>query len=351
MNKINHSQKSFSSLILNWFDISGRHDLPWQHNKTPYRVWVSEIMLQQTQVSTVIPYYLRFMECFPTLETLATASEDEVLHYWTGLGYYSRARNLQRAAKYIIERFAGVFPDNLNDLISLPGIGRSTAGAILSIAFQKKATLLDGNVKRVLTRFAGINEWPGEKKTEAQLWELAENFTPEKRTADYSQAIMDLGATLCKRSKPQCSACPLQKKCVANAENLQAVLPRSKPRKILPLRKTTLIIFQHKDTIFLEKRASQGIWGGLWSLPAVNNPQEIQHQFAHLFHFDEKNITPLANFRHTFSHFHLEVTPIKILVSKIKPKVMASDQQIWYNLSQPAMIGLPGPIKKLLRAL
>jgi len=198
--------------VLKWFDQFGRKNLPWQQNKTPYRVWVSEIMLQQTQVTTVIPYYERFMSIFPTLKSLAEAKEDAVLHLWTGLGYYSRARNLHRTAKLIQENFHGIFPDTLDALQELPGIGRSTAAAILSIAFQKPATILDGNVKRVLSRLFAITEWPGEKETLEKLWKIAEKLTPNERVDDYTQAMMDIGATICIRGKPHCENCPLQKK-------------------------------------------------------------------------------------------------------------------------------------------
>ncbi|HSW70342.1 MAG TPA: A/G-specific adenine glycosylase, partial [Gammaproteobacteria bacterium] len=253
----------FQSQLLQWFDQYGRHDLPWQQDKTPYRVWVSEIMLQQTQVTTVIPYYQRFMERFPDIKTLANADEDTVMHYWSGLGYYRRARYLHAAAKKIMSDFHGKFPDNLADLITLPGIGRSTAGAILSIAFQKQAAILDGNVKRVLTRLHGITDSIDEKT----LWPLAEKYTPIHRTDHYAQAMMDLGATLCVRGKPRCEVCPFNKKCVAHTKDIAASLPIKKPRKSLPVHEATFLILRHKDLVLLEKRAPIGVWAGLWSLP------------------------------------------------------------------------------------
>jgi A/G-specific adenine glycosylase len=259
----------FRTLILNWFDQHGRKNLPWQINKTPYRVWLSEIMLQQTQVNTVIPYFLRFLQQFPDLQTLSRAHEDEVLHLWAGLGYYSRARNLHRAARAIMENNHGEFPDTLVDLINIPGIGPSTAGAVLALAFNKRATILDGNVKRVLTRLHGIRKPINDKKTEQQLWDLAENYTPQKRIADYTQAMMDLGATCCTRARPSCSQCPLQRYCVAYKLGLVETLPAKKQSRSLPVRQATFVILKKGDTFFLEKRPSTGIWGSLWSLPEL----------------------------------------------------------------------------------
>lgn len=350
MSTLNKSQ--FQKLILNWFDQHGRKDLPWQQNKTPYRVWVSEIMLQQTQVTTVIPYFLRFMERFPDLDSLANADADEVLHLWSGLGYYSRARNLHRAAKMISE--LKQFPDDLSELEKLPGIGRSTAGAILSIAFGKQATILDGNVKRVLTRLYGITEWPGEKKVIDQLWKIAENLTPSERTADYSQAIMDLGATLCIRSKPQCEKCPLEKNCVAHAQGIEKTLPASKPRKALPVRQATLLVLQHEDTVLLEKRPPAGIWGGLWCLPEMSghlSVSEVKKMCAKQFKCSIDTIKTNDFFRHTFSHFHLDILPIIVTLKKVAIRVMEDNQQIWYNLRNPAEVGLPAPVKKLLNGI
>ena len=241
------SPKKFQTQILSWFDQHGRKTLPWQLNKTPYRVWVSEIMLQQTQVSTVIPYFQRFMERFPDVASLAAATEDEVLHLWTGLGYYSRARNLHRTAKIVMEMHQGVFPDELEALEKLAGIGRSTAGAIRPLAFEKKAAILDGNVKRVLTRLHGITEWPGENKVAAQLWSLAEKYSPEQRIADYTQAMMDIGATLCVRGTPRCGDCPFQKFCVAYQQGIAKDLPKKKPSAKIPVRQATLLVFLKND--------------------------------------------------------------------------------------------------------
>lgn len=341
----------FQKKIVSWFDKHGRKTLPWQHAKTPYRVWVSEVMLQQTQVNTVIPYFERFMQHFPTIESLSAAAEDDVLHLWTGLGYYSRARNLHQSAKKIMEQFDGIFPATFDDLLLLPGIGRSTAGAILAIAYQQKATILDGNVKRVLTRFSGITEWPGEKSALEKLWKIAELFTPEKRIADYTQAMMDLGATVCVRGKPLCETCPLEKNCVARQLGLEKQLPKPKPKKYMPIKQVTLLIMQLGETVFLEKRATSGIWGGLWSLPewpGFIEEQQIPEYCSSQFKLKVEQILQGKLFRHTFSHYHLDILPIFIRVEAKPVKLMDHDQQIWYNLNGSQKIGLPAPVKKIL---
>jgi A/G-specific adenine glycosylase len=352
----NLTPAKFQNLVLNWFDQHGRKTLPWQENKTPYRVWISEIMLQQTQVSTVIPYFQRFLEQFPSIASLATASEDAVLHLWTGLGYYSRARNLQRTAKIIIQEHLSQFPDSIDELQNLPGIGRSTAGAIRALAFGKKATILDGNVKRFLTRLHGITEWPGENKITNGLWSRAEYYTPEKRIADYTQAMMDIGATICIRGTPRCQECPLQKCCVAHKLGIEKTLPKKKPAKKIPVRQATMLVFLNPDNqrVLLEKRPAKGIWGGLWSLPEISGiaaAQEIRRVTTLRFKYRIKDIQFGASFRHTFSHFHLDIVPAFISLPKTAGKIMEADQQIWYNLRQPDAIGLPAPIKNLLMGI
>ncbi len=342
---------NFQKKLLAWFDKHGRKTLPWQQNKTPYRVWVSEVMLQQTQVSTVIAYFERFMQHFPTVESLAKAPEDAVLHLWTGLGYYSRARNLHRSAKKIVDEFAGVFPDTLDDLQQLPGIGRSTAGAILAIAFHEKATILDGNVKRVLTRFLGITEWPGEKLSLEKLWRTAESLTPEKRIADYTQAMMDLGAMICVRGKPLCAMCPLEKNCIARTAGIEKNLPQSKPKKRIPVKQATLLILQYKQTIFLQKRPALGIWGGLWSLPELTGfaaNEMITIYCAEHFKLRLQQMKTGEIFRHTFTHYHLDILPVFIALQTKPIKMKENDQQIWYNRHASPMVGLPAPVKKIL---
>ncbi len=345
---------NFQKTILAWFDRHGRKTLPWQFDKTPYRVWVSEIMLQQTQVSTVIPYFERFMQRFPDIHALANAKEDEVLHLWTGLGYYSRARNLQRTAQQVTQNFNGVLPDNLEQLQLLPGIGRSTAGAILAIAFKKRATILDGNVKRVLTRLFGITDWPGEKKVADRLWEIAEMLSPTERIDDYTQAMMDIGATVCVRGKPVCEKCPLTGICRAKQLGIEKTLPHPKPKKSLPIRQATLLILRHAEHVVLEKRAPTGIWGGLWSLPELPDFAEENVINAYCRQRLQLPVTEInwgKPFRHTFSHFHLDILPAFITLPHKPAKIMDSEQQIWYNLNQSQTVGLPAPIKKLLRNL
>lgn len=345
----------FQKIVLTWFDQHGRKTLPWQQNKTPYRVFVSEIMLQQTQVSTVIPYFQRFITQFPTVQTLATANEDDVLHLWTGLGYYNRARHLHRTANIIVQSYNGQFPNDLLELQKLPGIGRSTAGAIAAIAFEKQAAILDGNVKRVLTRLHGMTEWPGEKKTLEQLWMLAEQYTPKKRIADYTQAMIDIGATLCIRGKPHCNRCPLQLFCVAHQLGIAKNLPKSKPSNPLPTRQTTLLIIRkNHHLILLEKRPPHGIWGGLWSMPEIlNHPsqEDIRTHCQQRFRCQVKQIDFGKDFRHTFSHFHLQIRPVIITIKETRGKALEKDQQIWYNLQQPEAVGLPAPVKKLLQEM
>tara|TARA_R110000868_G_scaffold116452_1_gene310047 strand:+ start:206 stop:1261 length:1056 start_codon:yes stop_codon:yes gene_type:complete len=343
----------FSTAILQWFDQHGRKHLPWQQNKTPYRVWISEIMLQQTQVSTVIPYFERFMQRFPDLPTLAASNTDDVLHQWAGLGYYSRARNLHRAAQMVMQTFDGHFPDNLEAMQTLPGIGRSTAGAILSIAFEQRATILDGNVKRVLARYLSITDPVNERSVEKSLWETATTLTPPTRSADYTQAIMDLGATLCTRTKPQCTSCPLVTTCKGHAEGIAELLPRKKATREIPTHIATFLILRAEQSILLEKRPPHGIWGGLWSLPEISgtpNKKLIHELCEQQLHLNIKSFTALKSFRHTFSHYHLEIHPVMV-PTQLPAKIMADTDQIWYNPNQPAAIGLPKPVQLIMRNL
>ncbi len=353
-----NKDRLFSEQLLAWFDQHGRKDLPWQHDKTPYRVWVSEIMLQQTQVASVIEYYQRFMQSFPSIQSLAEANEDMVLEHWAGLGYYARARNLHKAAKVVMNELKGIFPNTLEEIVRLPGIGRSTAGAILSIAFKQNACILDGNVKRVLCRFHGIEAWPGERKTENRLWSLAEQHTPNKRTDDYTQAIMDLGATCCTRSKPKCALCPFTQSCIAFKKGLQTQLPKSKPKKIIPHKETWIALIEHEGKILLEKRPPSGIWGSLYSLPEFNadltHPeahQAIESRFNIKLNLDEMHDA----IHHTFSHFKLEMKPLKLsTLHQENDKVVQiheASQFHWYAKSQLHTIGLPAPIAKYLKSL
>ena len=336
--------------LLRWFDQHGRHDLPWQHPRDGYRVWISEIMLQQTQVTTVIPYFTRFLQAFPDVCALADAPLDDVLHHWTGLGYYARARNLHRAAQQIRDAHGGHFPKDFDQLLALPGIGRSTAGAILAQAFGLRYPILDGNVKRVLTRLHAIAGWPGEKSVETQLWQIAETHTPQQRLADYTQAIMDLGATVCRRSKPQCALCPLHAQCQAYATDTVGDYPGKKPRKTIPVRSTCMLLLIDADqSVLLEQRPPSGIWGGLWSFPECPSDSDpVQWSREHL-QLQISDLHTLPSLRHTFSHFHLDITPV--LARAVSAGIMDSPQHIWYNSSRSAARGFPAPVKQLLDTL
>lgn len=345
------SKFDFAKAVLSWFDEHGRKHLPWQQDISAYRVWLSEIMLQQTQVSTVIPYFETFISTFPTVEDLASAPLDEVLHLWTGLGYYARARNLHACAKKVVEEYGGKFPQSLEALSSLPGIGRSTAGAIYSISWDLPAAILDGNVKRVLARFHAVEGWPGQAAVAAQLWKHAEQHTPKQRNAHYTQAMMDLGATVCTRSRPQCSACPLQNACAAHAEGRPDNYPGKKPPKALPVRPVQMLILRNRaGEVLLEQRPPQGVWGGLWSFPEVAADADPQ-QWAH-DHYGPAAVTEIwATIRHTFSHYHLDIIPVCLELTDAPGGVMADNRRLWYNTAQPPTVGLAAPIKRLLEQL
>ena len=337
----------FRKAVLGWYDQHGRKDLPWQQDISPYRVWVSEIMLQQTQVSTVIPYFERFMQRFPNVGALAATPIDEVLHHWTGLGYYARARNLHKAAVQVAENFNGRFPEDVDALISLPGIGRSTAGAIASISMGLRAPILDGNVKRVLSRFYAIPGWPGERAVEQELWQAAEALTPKTRLREYSQVMMDLGATLCTRSKPRCGDCPLQRHCAAHARGEETAFPGRKPGKTLPVRQTLMLLLERGDgQLLLEQRPPSGLWGGLWSLPQVDSDSDIQAALRQRG-LRAAGTTTLPAFRHTFSHFHLDIQPLHLRVRPASA-VAESASQRWVPPQRPGRLGLAAPVKKLL---
>ena len=348
MNSPNH----FSRRLLDWYDQCGRKDLPWQRAINPYRVWVSEIMLQQTQVRTVIPYFERFMARFPRVQDLAEAPVDEVLHLWTGLGYYARARNLHRAAREVCQQHGGEFPLGVEGLEALPGIGRSTAGAIASIAQGQRAAILDGNVKRVLARYHAVAGWPGESRVLKELWALAEEHTPEQRTADYTQAIMDLGATVCTRSRPACDACPLAADCSARAAGSQADYPGRKPRKALPVRETVFLILRDASGhVLLQKRPASGIWGGLWCFPELPAAADATTWCLDHFGREPAEIASGEAFRHTFSHYHLDIQSLQARLDTQPESIMAADQQLWYNVAQPPQVGLAAPVARLLNAL
>ncbi|MEN9464268.1 MAG: hypothetical protein RL217_449 [Pseudomonadota bacterium] len=340
---------SFSQTLLHWFAQHGRKDLPWQKNITPYRVWVSEIMLQQTQVLTVIPYYERFMARFPSLEALASAPIDEVLHHWSGLGYYARARNLHRCAQELMAQYQGEFPRTVSELNTLPGIGRSTAAAIASISMGVAAPILDGNVKRVLTRFYAIEGQPSIKSVENQLWHLAEKLTPSTQTGDYTQAMMDLGATLCTRTRPACGICPLAPKCQALHLGRATDFPSKKIAKLKPVKSLYLLMLQTPDGRFLlEKRPNQGIWGGLWSFPEATSSDEALLLAHKLSTGAITQVQPLPEFRHTFSHYHLDIRPLLYPLQHANAVHESTDNQAWYHPETPLAIGLAAPVRQLL---
>lgn len=343
---------SFSQRLLRWYSRNGRHDLPWQQQRTPYRVWVSEIMLQQTRVETVIPYYQSFMQQFPTVQALANAELDSVLHLWTGLGYYARARNLHRAAIKIVHEHAGRVPMSMDELTELPGIGRSTAGAILALSANQRHSILDGNVRRVLARHRGIGGWPGKAEVLRELWNVADACTPAAQVADYTQAIMDLGATVCLKSKPQCPLCPVADDCYARLHNRQQDYPGKKPRKALPVKKTVFAILEnsHGD-IMLQQRPLTGIWGGLWSFPECSPEENIENWLTAQLGYTARAVREMAPFRHTFSHYHLDIVPVHIHVGEGSAGVADNDRYIWYSPAKTRKLGLAAPVKSLLEQL
>ncbi|HEY9135827.1 MAG TPA: A/G-specific adenine glycosylase [Pseudomonadales bacterium] len=351
--------KNFSQQVLDWYQLHGRKDLPWQHDPNPYRVWVSEIMLQQTQVNTVIPYFKRFTDTFADVTQLANAPLDDVLALWTGLGYYARARNLHKAATLIRDQYHSVFPETVDKLVALPGIGRSTAGAILSLSLNKAAPILDGNVKRVLARTHCIEGWTGQSSTLKTLWGLAEHYTPAAQAKAYNQAMMDLGATVCSRSRPDCGHCPLANNCQAQSSNSQSKFPQPKPKKSRPEKVVALLmVINENGEILLEKRPPAGIWGGLWSLPEcpVNEApdgfcqQKLQVNATKLEQWD--------SFHHDFSHYRLHISPVKIMAQTSTSGILSKTSNVaentstrWFKASEFDLLGLAAPVQKLLRKL
>ncbi|EGG29503.1 A/G-specific adenine glycosylase [Aequoribacter fuscus] len=335
---------NFADRVLAWFEDHGRKHLPWQQNVTPYKVWVSEIMLQQTQVATVIPYFERFMASFPTIESLSCSPLDDVLSHWTGLGYYARARNLHKAAQQVCQHHGGVLPKTIEGLESLPGIGRSTAGAIVSLALNHRATILDGNVKRVLARHQAVPGWPGETKIHNALWDIADRFTPANNCKAYNQAMMDLGATICTRSSPSCLLCPVSADCIALKENTWQNYPGKKPKTVKPIRKTKFAIIQNaQNAIYLIRRAEQGIWGGLWCFPEIGEEDHALTEQA-----DKTEALPV--FRHTFSHFHLDIEPIVFTMTKSTAEIR-EDSGAWVSIEDAMLKGLAAPVVNLLKQL
>ncbi|WP_387464821.1 A/G-specific adenine glycosylase [Photorhabdus sp. RM323S] len=341
--------KQFSKVVLDWYHRYGRKTLPWQQEKTPYHVWLSEVMLQQTQVATVIPYFQRFISRFPDVASLAAAPLDEVLHLWTGLGYYARARNLHKAAQQIVERHHDEFPTTFDDVVALPGVGRSTAGAILSLSQGKHFPILDGNVKRVLARCYAVEGWPGKKEVENHLWQISGNVTPAKEVEYFNQAMMDLGAMVCTRSKPKCEICPLNQGCIAYANHSWTKYPGKKPKQSIPEKTAYFLLMQNDHTVWLEQRPPTGIWGGLFAFPQFES-LDVLNSWLEQSGISHSKHEQLTAFRHTFSHFHLDIVPIKINILSFAA-CMDEHKGLWYNLQQPATVGLAAPVEYLLQQL
>jgi A/G-specific adenine glycosylase len=338
----------FSARLINWQRKHGRHDLPWQKKRGAYRIWLSEIMLQQTQVSTAIPYYARFLERYPSIEDLAQAAVESVLELWAGLGYYARARNLHRCAQVIVSEYGGKFPKEAQVIAELPGIGRSTAAAISVFAFGNRAAILDGNVKRVLARCFGIEGFPGTAAMEREMWSLAESLLPPRHIEAYTQGLMDLGSMLCTRRKPFCLACPMHEICVARRTGRQSELPVAKPRKVLPERETTVLLLTDGKRVLLERRPPAGIWGGLLTLPEGGVAEA--RAFARQHGCRLLKMQPLANLKHTFSHFRLNIQAMLCPV-EVKACLVTETGWQWLEHGEIETAALPTPIRKLLRAM
>jgi A/G-specific adenine glycosylase len=339
----------FALRLIAWQRRHGRHDLPWQRGADAYAVWVSEIMLQQTQVDTVIPYYRRFLDRFPDLPALAGARLEEVLALWSGLGYYARARNLHAAARRVVERHGGVFPRRFEDILELPGVGRSTAAAIAALAHGERQAILDGNVRRVLCRLFGVEGWPGDKAVEDRLWRLAESLLPERDVGVYTQGLMDLGATLCTRNRPRCEVCPFAADCVAARAGRQSELPSPRPRKALPKRTTAMLILCHGREVLLERRPPAGIWGGLWSLPECAADEDVL-QAAGRLGCRSDAARALPTLRHSFTHFRLEIRPWLLSVQR-HSGVTEAGGRLWVGFEEAMRAAVPTPVRRLLTGL
>lgn len=339
--------QDFAARLIAWQRSHGRHGLPWQ-GADAYRVWLSEIMLQQTQVVTVIPYFERFIASFPNIAALAAASEEQVLAHWSGLGYYARGRNLHKAAQFIVQKYHGEFPRDFGQILELPGIGRSTAAAICALAYHERRAILDGNVKRVLARYCGIAGWAGEKKVEAQLWLQAEALLPPRDVAIYTQALMDMGATVCTRTHPRCAICPVQADCVALQTDRIADLPAPRPRKTVPEKQATFLLLMHGNDILLEKRPGSGIWGGLWCPPQVEDGLERDYLRRNDMKISERSELP--QFTHTFTHFKLHITPLLLRIQH-KPQRIQQAGSVWLDVEEALQAAIPTPVRKMLKTL
>ncbi len=341
----------FADKLLQWYDRCGRKALPWRRSPDSYRIWVSEIMLQQTQVASAVPYYRRFIARFPNVRALADASLDEVLHLWSGLGYYARARNLHKAARLLDRQFAGQFPPDIEDACGLPGVGRSTAGAILAFAYGQRHPILDANVKRVLTRYHRVPGWPGRRRVENELWELARRHTPTTRVGDYTQAIMDLGATVCRRVDPRCDACPLNTACAAYLAGDAHAYPAPGPRRKKPIRTVAMIMIQNHRSVLLVRRPPAGVWGGLWAFPECGSGEDVRSAIEGRYGIAIEIAPHWDVLRHSFSHYHLDITPVPARLAKPSPCIMENRDLVWYKPSHPDRRGLAAPVKTLVNQL
>jgi len=337
--------------LLRWYDRHGRKDLPWKRHRNPYHVWLSEIMLQQTQVATVIPYFARFIARFPSIASLARADVNAVLHQWSGLGYYARARNLHRTARILVREHASRVPRDVEAVANLPGVGRSTAAAILALAYDQRHAILDGNVKRVLARYHAIAEPLQGRHVEQQLWELADYHTPRGRAADYTQAIMDLGATVCRRTQPLCAQCPARKNCAAFAEGNPEHYPQRRDRKTVPTRTVKMLLIRDaRGHVLLQRRPPIGVWGGLWGLPECH-ARDVRDWSQVTLGLDIVPEPCWPRLRHSFSHFHLDIHPIPARLVGDGLRIMESGDSVWYNCRRPDERGLAAPVKRLLDQL
>jgi A/G-specific adenine glycosylase len=341
---------NFATRVVRWQARHGRHDLPWQKTRDPYRIWLSEIMLQQTQVATVIPYYQRFCKRFPDIKSLAASGQDDVLTLWSGLGYYSRARNLHRAAQIVVAEHAGSMPPDFTTLLALPGIGRSTAAAIAVFAFGARHAILDGNVKRLFARNFGIAGYPGDAKIAAKLWVATERELPSRKLEAYTQGLMDLGATICTRTRPRCSACPLAADCIALKRDAIGKFPAPRPRKPLPQRSTRMLVLLNARQVLLERRAPTGIWGGMWSLPEVGPDIDVAAACAQRYGAEVTTHEVMPTVAHGFTHFKLDIAPQKLVVTRVTPRA-AAPGVMWLPVADALGAAIPAPVRRILAAI
>lgn len=341
--------KQFSQQIIEWYLKFGRQHLPWQIEKTPYHVWVSEIMLQQTQVATVIPYFERFINTFPTINALANANIDDILHLWTGLGYYARARNLHKTAQLIRDHFNAEFPTNFNDVIALPGIGRSTAGAILSLSQKQHYPILDGNVKRVLARHYHIQGWSGSKKVADIFWQYSTDVTPEKNVDKFNQAMMDIGAMLCLRTNPKCTLCPIQSSCLSSKNEEWKAFPTPKPKREKPTKTGYFLILNVNNYVWLEKRHERSVWQGLYAFPQFEQISQLT-DFLEQYQLNSAHLVQDNAFIHTFSHYHLDIVP---LIYPLSHSLNIDSDGIWFDITKwnTTKVGLPTPMVSIIKRM